>query len=210
MSAISIIGLGTMSTALAKTALKGGNVVEVVGRDRAKAERLAASIGGATVGTVGTAPAGDIVILAVPYASAADVVSDYGDALSGKIVIDITNPVDSDMSGLVTPQGSSGAEEIATVAPADAHVVKAFNTVFGNVLTAGAAEGRSLDVFIAGDDAQAKTRVSAFVESLGLRPLDAGPLRIARALENTGLLEISLMNHALQNTNFALGITVLD
>jgi predicted dinucleotide-binding enzyme len=209
-STISIIGLGSMASALAQRALAGGNAVEVIGRDADKAKQLAESLDGATIGTAGTAPAGDIVILAVPYASAADVVSGYGEALSGKIVVDITNPVAPDMTGLVTPEGSSSAEEIAKVAPAGAPVVKAFNTVFGNVLTAGAAEGRSLDVFIAGDDAQAKTRVSAFVESLGLRPLDAGPLPIARALENAGLLEISLMNHALENTSFALGVTVLS
>ena len=210
MSTVSIIGLGTMATALAKAALKGGNVVEIVGRDRAKAEQLAASLDGATVGMAGTAPAGDIVILAVPYASAADVVSEYGDALSEKIVIDITNPVAPDMTGFVTPEGSSGAEEIAKAAAAGVHVVKAFNTLFANVLTAGAADGRSLDVFIAGDDAQAKKDVSAFAESLGLRSLDAGPLPMARTLDNAGLLEISLMKHALQNTSFALGVTVLD
>lgn len=209
-SSISIIGLGNMATAMAARALAGGNAVEIIGRDSTKANELAAALDGATAGAGGAAPAGDIIILAVPYASAADVVSGYGDALNGKIVIDITNPVAPDMKGLVTPEGSSGAQEIAKVAPAGAHVVKAFNTVFGNVLTAGAAEGRSLDVFIAGDDAQAKTRVSAFVESLGLHPLDAGPLPIAQALENAALLEISLMNHALENTSFALSVTVLD
>ena len=209
-SSISIIGLGTMASALAGRALAGGNAVEFIGRDTGKANKLAAALDGATVGTAGTAPAGDIVILAVPYASAAEVVREYGDALSGKIVIDITNPVAPDMTGLVTPEGSSGAQETAKAAPAGVHVVKAFNTVFGNVLTADAAQGRSLDVFIAGDEAQAKKDVSAFVESLGLRPLDAGPLPMARALENAGLLEISLMNHALENTSFALGVTVLS
>jgi predicted dinucleotide-binding enzyme len=209
-SGISIIGLGSMASVLAERALAGGNAVEVIGRDSAKANEFAAALDGATVGTAGNGPAGDIVILAVPYASAADVVSGYGDALSGKIVIDITNPVAPDMTGLVTPAGSSGAQEIAKAATAGAHVVKAFNTLFANVLTAGAAEGRSLDVFIAGDDAQAKKDVSAFVESLGLRPLDAGPLPMARALEYAGLLEISLMNHALENTSFALGVTVLS
>jgi 8-hydroxy-5-deazaflavin:NADPH oxidoreductase len=209
-SRISIIGLGSMASALAQRALAGGNAVEVIGRDSVKANELAAALDGATAGTAGTPPTGDIVILAVPYASAADVVSGYGDALSGKIVVDITNPVAPDMTGLVTPEGSSGAEEIAKAATAGAHVIKAFNTLFGNVLTADAATGRSLDVFIAGDDVQAKTRVSAFVESLGLRPLDAGPLPIARALENAGLLEISLMNHALESTSFALGVTVLS
>jgi 8-hydroxy-5-deazaflavin:NADPH oxidoreductase len=207
MSSISIFGLGNMASALAERALASGNAVEIIGRDAAKAKAKAAELDGTTVGTVDTAPTGDIVILAVPYAAAVDVVRNYGDALSGKIVVDITNPLGSDMQGLVTPQGSSAAEEIAKAAPADTPVVKAFNTVFGNVLTA--AEGRSLDVFIAGDDAEAKSRVSTFVESLGLRPLDAGPLPIARALENTGLLEISLMNHALHDTAFAMGVTVL-
>jgi 8-hydroxy-5-deazaflavin:NADPH oxidoreductase len=207
MSSISIIGLGTMATALAQRALASGDAVEIIGRDTAKANELAATLDGATVGTAGTAPAGDIVILAVPYASAADVASEYGAALNGKIVIDITNPANSDLSGLVTPEGSSGAQEIAKVAAAGAHVVKAFNTLFANVLSA--AEGRSLDVFIAGDDARAKAQVSAFIESLGLRPLDAGPLPMAGALENAGLLEMNLMN-TLQHTNFALGITILD
>ena len=207
MSSISIIGLGNMASALADRALAGGNTVEIIGRDPAKANELAATLDGATVGTAGTAPAGDIVILAVPYASAAEVVSEYRDALNGKIVIDITNTANSDLSGLVTPEGSSGAQEIAKAAPAGAHVVKAFNTLFANALSA--AEGRSLDVFIAGDDAQAKAQVSVFIESVGLRSFDAGPLPMAGALENAGLLEMNLMN-TLNHTNFALGITVLD
>jgi len=207
MSSISIIGLGNMASTLADQALAGGNTVEIIGRDPAKANELAATLDGATVGTAGTAPAGDIVILAVPYASAAEVVSEYGDALNGKIVVDITNPANSDLSGLVTPEGRSGAQEIAKAAPAGAHVVKAFNTLFANALSA--AEGRSLDVFIAGDDAQAKAQVSVFAESLGLRPFDVGPLPMAGALENAGLLEMNLMN-TLNHTNFALGITVLD
>ena len=99
MSSISIVGLGTMASALAHRALAGGNAVEIIGRDAAKANDLAAKLDGATVGTAGTALAGDIVILAVPYTSAAEVVSEYGDALNGKIVIDITNPANSDLSG---------------------------------------------------------------------------------------------------------------
>ncbi|BBX45038.1 NAD(P)-binding domain-containing protein [Mycobacterium cookii] len=209
MSSISIIGLGNMAGALAERAIAGGNAVEIIGRDPAKAKELAASLGGATVGTAGTAPAGDIVILAVPYGSAAAVVSEYGDALIGKIVIDITNPVAPDLTGFVTPDGSSGAQEIAKAAPAGAHVVKAFNTLFANVLAAGSAEGRPLDVFIAGDDAQAKAHVSVFIESLGLRPFDAGQLPMARSLENAGLLEMGL-THSLKHTNFALGVNLVS
>ncbi|MFC8661811.1 MULTISPECIES: NADPH-dependent F420 reductase [Streptomyces] len=209
MSSISIIGLGNMAGALADRALAGGNAVEIIGRDPAKAKELAAALGGATVGTVGAAPAGDIVVLAVPYSGAAAVLSKYGDALQGKVIIDITNPVSPDFQGFVTPDGSSGAQEIAKAAPAAAHVVKAFNTLFSHVLAAGPAEGRQLDVFIAGDDAQAKTRVSAFIESLGLRPLDTGQLAMARTLENVALLQLGLVAHSLKHTNFSIGVSIL-
>ncbi|MFE5106682.1 NADPH-dependent F420 reductase [Streptomyces sp. NPDC056663] len=210
MSGISSIGLGNMAGALADRALAGGNAVEIIGRDPAKAKELAAALGGATVGTAGAAPAGDIVILAVPYAGAAAVVSEYGDALDGKVIIDITNPVSPDFKGFVTPEGSSGAQEIAKAVPAGAHVVKAFNTLFFNVLAAGPADGRPLDVFIAGDDAQAKTRVSAFIESLGLRPMDIGQLPMARTLENVGLLMMGLVTHSVNHTSFFLGVSILS
>lgn len=210
MSSISIIGLGNMASALAGRALAGGNAVEIIGRDRAKAKETAAALGGATVGTAGAAPAGDIVILAVPYAGAAAVVSEYGDALHGKVIIDITNPISPDFTGFVTPDGSSGTQEIAKAAPAGAQVVKAFNTLFSHVLAAGPAEGRPLDVFIAGDDAQAKTHVSAFIESLGLRPLDIGQLPMARTLENVALLQLGLVAHSVKHTNFSLGVSILS
>ncbi|MFI6962319.1 NADPH-dependent F420 reductase [Streptomyces sp. NPDC050255] len=209
MSSISIIGLGNMAGALAGRALAAGNAVEIIGRDPAKAGKLAAALGGATAGTVGTVPAGDIVVLAVPYAAASAVVKEYGDALRGKVIIDITNPVSPDLKGLVTPDGSSAAEEIAEAAPADAHVVKAFNTLFSHVLAAGPADGRPLDVFIAGDDAEAKARVSAFIESLGLRPLDTGQLSMARTLEHVGLLAIGLVTHSFKHTDFSFGVSML-
>jgi hypothetical protein len=199
-----------MASAMGNRALAGGNAVEIIGRDPAKANALAAALGGATVGPAGAAPVGDIVILAVPYASAAAVISEYGDALQGKVIVDITNPFTPDAKGLLTPDGISAAEEIAKAAPADAHVVKAFNTLFSNILAAGSAEGRPLDVFIAGDDARAKTRVSAFIESLGLRPMDTGELPMARALENAGLLEMGLMTHSVKHTNFFLGVSILS
>jgi 8-hydroxy-5-deazaflavin:NADPH oxidoreductase len=215
MSSISIIGLGGMASALAGRALTGGNTVEVIGRDPAKAKALAAALGGATVGTVGTAPAGDIVIVAVPYASAAAVVSEYGDGLHGKVIVDIitnpiTNPITPDFTGFLTPDGSSGAREIAKAAPAGAHVVKAFNTLPCDVLAAGSVEGRPVDVFIAGDDAQAKARVSVFIESLGMHPMDAGQLPMARALEHATLLQLGLITHSVKNTNLFLGVSVLS
>ena len=202
MSGISIIGVGTMARALATRAVEGGNAVEVIGRDPARTAELAAAVG-ATAGTFGAAPAGDIVILAVPSAGAVPVVTRYGNALADKIIIDLTNPMKADVTGLTTPDGTSAAQEIADAAPTSAHVVKAFNTVFGHVLT----PGRRLDVLLAGDDAPAKASVSAFIESLGLRPLDAGGLEMAHWLEGTGLLMVSLANHGVGDFNFALGIS---
>src|SRR5258705_6474757 len=166
MSSISIIGLGNMASTLADRALAGGNAVEIIGRDPAKANELAAALDGATVGAAGTAPAGDIVVLAVPYASAAAVVSKYGDALDGKVIVDITNPIAPDSKGFVTPDGSSGAQEIAKAAPSGTHVVNAFNTLFANFLPAGSAKAPPLDEFIPGDDAQPTAHVSAVIELL--------------------------------------------
>ena len=205
MSTISIIGAGGMATAVAGRIAKAGHTVEVLSRDPAKARTLADKLSaGATTGTYAAAPAGDIVILAVPYGSAAAVVTEFGDALDGKVIIDITNPVSPDLTGLVTPHGSSGAQEIAKGLPATAHVVKAFNTVFGHVL---AKNGR-LDAFIAADDAQAKARVSTFIESLGLRPLDVGGLHMASTLEALGLMMIGLAKNGAGTWDIALKVEI--
>jgi predicted dinucleotide-binding enzyme len=194
-----------MATAVAGRMAKAGHTVEVLSRDPAKARALADKLSaGATTGTYAAAPTGDIVILAVPYGSAAAVVADYGDALEGKVIIDITNPVAPDLSGLVTPHGSSGAQEIAKGLPATAHVVKAFNTVFGHVL---AKNGR-LDAFIAADDAEAKARVSTFIESLGLRPLDVGGLHMASTLEALGLMMIGLAKNSAGTWDIALNVEI--
>ena len=156
----------------------------------------------------GRALAGDIVIVAVPYVSAVAVIGEYGDALHGKVIVDITNPITPDFTGFLTPEGSSGAQEIAKAAPAGAHVVKAFNTLPCDVLAAGSIESRPLDVFIAGDDAQAKAQVSTLIESLGRHPMDAGPLPMARALENATLLQLGLIAHSVKPTNLFLGVNI--
>lgn len=209
MSIISIIGSGGMATAIASVATRAGHTVQIMSRDLAKAQGLTQDIGtGATTGTFGAAPAGDMVILAVPYSAVLDVVKRYGQALAGKILIDITNPVGPDLKSFVTPDDSFGAWEIAKVAPADAHIVKAFNTQFSHVLAAGSLKGQPLDVFIAADDVNAKAQVAAFVESLEMRPLDIGPLSMARTLEHVCLLSLGLMTHAIKNTHFAIGVSL--
>jgi 8-hydroxy-5-deazaflavin:NADPH oxidoreductase len=205
MSTISIIGSGTMATAVAGRIANAGHTVEVVNRDAAKAQELASKLAaGAITGTYGAAPAGDIVILAVPYGSVAAVVADFGDALDGKVIIDLANPVNADMTGLVTPAGSSGAQETAKRLPAGAHVVKAFNTIFGHVL----AKGGRLDAFIAADDAEAKARVSTLLESLGLRPLDVGGLNMAQTLEALGLMMIGLAKNGARSWNIAMNVEI--
>ncbi len=205
MSSISIIGTGNMARTIGALAVAGGNSVEVVGRDRSKAADLAKALGGgATTGEFGAVPAGDIVIVAVLYADVVPVVATYGDALAGKVIVDISNPFNSAADGLAIPDDTSVAQEVAKAAPASASVVKAFNTVFGVVL----AQGRPLDVFIAGDDAGAKAGVEAFIASLGLRPLDVGGLNMAHWLEATGLVMMGLARHGVGNFDFALGATV--
>jgi predicted dinucleotide-binding enzyme len=203
MSSISIIGTGNMARAIGALAVAGGNTVEVIGRDQSKCADLAKALGGrARTGEFGAVPAGDIVIVAVLYANVVPVVTQYGDALAGKVIIDISNPFNSAADGLAIPGGTSIAQEIAKAAPANASVVKAFNTIFGHVLE----KGRP-DVFIAGDDAQAKAGVAEFIETLELRPLDVGGLNMAHWLEGTGLVMMGLARHGVGNWDFALGVT---
>ncbi len=189
MSTISIIGSGNMATAIATRAAKHGHTIELMSRNTVKAQALADQIGDAAgVGTFGERPAGDIVIVAVLYDGAVDVVAHYGEALAGKILIDITNPFNADASGLMTNEGSSVSQQIAAAAPEGTHVVKAFNSIFQGVI----AEDKPLDVFFAGDSTEAKARVAAFLESLGMRPLDAGGLDMTYVLEWAGILLVGL------------------
>lgn len=204
MSSISIIGTGNMARAIGALAVAGGNSVEVIGRDQAKAAGLAKDLGGGTTTReFGAAPTGDIVIVSVLYANVVPVVAQYGDALAGKIIVDISNPFNAAADGLAIPEQTSVAQEVAKAAPASASVVKAFNTIFGVVL----AQGRALDVFIAGDDARAKARLAEFIESLKLRPLDVGGLNMAHWLEATGLVVMGLARNGMGNFDFALGVS---
>jgi 8-hydroxy-5-deazaflavin:NADPH oxidoreductase len=205
MSNISIIGTGNMARTIGALTVAGGNTVEVIGRDQSKAADLAKALGGsATTGEFGAVPAGDIVIVALGYANVVPVVAQYGNALAGKVIVDICNPVNSAGDGLAIPDGTSIAQNVAGAAPASASVVKAFNTTFGAVL----AQGQPLDVFIAGDDERAKAAVAEFIDSLKLRPLDVGGLTMAHYLEGTGLVMIGLAQHGVGNFDFALGVTV--
>lgn len=202
MSSISIIGTGNMASTIGALAVAGGNTVEVMGRDQSKTADLAKALGGGTTtGEWGAVPAGDIVIAALLYASVVPVVTHYGDALEGKVIVDISNPFNSAVDGLAHGADTSIAQDVAKVAPASASVVKAFNTIFRHVLE----KGRPV-VFIAGDDAQAKAGVEAFISSLGLRPLDVGGLKMAYWLEGAGLVTMGLAGNGVGHFDFALGV----
>jgi hypothetical protein len=201
MSSITLIGTGNMARTIGTRAVAGGNTVQVVGRDRSRAEGLATALGaGATTGEWGAVPAGDIVLTALLYDAVVPVVTEYGDALAGKVVVDISNPFNAAFDGLAHSGQTSIAQQVAEVAPVGTAVVKAFNTVFRGVLESGRP-----DVFLAGDSAPAKADVARFVESLGLRPLDVGGLGMAHWLEGMGLVTVGLARGGVGHWDFALG-----
>ncbi len=190
---ITIVGTGNMARAIASRALAGGHAVMFVGTHISKADDLADEMTGE--GPVGSSEEveGDVVVLAVPYTQAPHAVRQHADALDGRVVVDITNPVDLGvLEPLDTAPFGSGAEVIADVAPDGARVVKAFNTTFAGTLLAGAVDGRPLDVFLAGDDEDAKATVAALARDGGLRPIDAGRLARARELEALGYLHMAV------------------
>jgi 8-hydroxy-5-deazaflavin:NADPH oxidoreductase len=191
---ITVIGAGNMGRAIGTRAVAGGHEVEIVDRDPAEARKLAEELGdSASALENGASFDGEVVVLAVYYPGIKDVAREYADRLSGKVVVDITNPVDTQTwDRLATPPGQSSAEEVAELLPKGTRVVKAFNTTFAMTLVEGKVAGQELDVLIAGDDEGAKETVSQLVADGGLRPLDVGPLSRAQQLEHLGLLHITL------------------
>jgi 8-hydroxy-5-deazaflavin:NADPH oxidoreductase len=206
---ITIIGTGNMARGIGSRALAGGHNLTVVGKDSESAQAVAADIGGE--GSVKTAVTGeplegDVVVLAVYYPDARTAVEQHADQLAGKLVVDITNPVDENLDGLVVPADGSATQELAGLAP-DARFVKAFNTTFAGTLTAGEVSGHKLDVLIAGDDDEAKATVAGLARDGGLNPIDVGPQKRARELEALGLLHMALQNTL--GTGFASTVKII-
>jgi 8-hydroxy-5-deazaflavin:NADPH oxidoreductase len=208
---VTIIGTGNMGRAIATRLLKGGNRVTLIGHEPGKAEALAKELAGTGKDggsvTAGSRIADEVVILAVWYQHQPALVAQYGEQLANKILVDISNPVNDTYDDLSTKPGSSAAEELAKIAPAGARVVKAFNTTFGGTLITGQVDDQPLDVFIAGDDVEAKKTVARLVESSGLRAVDVGPLKRARHLEGLGLLHIT--SQFALGTNFGSAVKIL-
>jgi hypothetical protein len=199
MATVTIVGAGNMARGIATRLVAGGTYVQILAPTAEHATSLAENLGGsgggsATGSGVQEPFAGDVVVLARPYAAALEVADARGHELAGKVVVDITNPVDwASFDRLVTPADSSAAEQIAKQL-GDARVVKAFNTTFAGTLVAGDVAGQPLDVLIAGDDEDAKAQVARLVEAGGMRAVDAGPLRRARQLEHVGFLHMALQD----------------
>jgi predicted dinucleotide-binding enzyme len=175
MTHISIIGTGNMGQVIAGLAGKGGNTVELLSSSDAD-----------------KAVTGDVVVLAVPYPAVGQVIAQRGAQLAGKVVVDITNPLNFEtFDSLTVPADSSAAAEIAAALP-QSRVIKAFNTNFAGTLATGTAGGLPTTVLFAGDDADAKAVLAGVISAAGLRAVDAGGLKRARELEAVGFLQLTL------------------
>lgn len=190
MANITIFGQGNMGQAIASVFTSGGHQVDFVGKE----------------GLAG--PAGDVVVLAVPYAAVPSIIEANKEALTGKILVDISNPVNfENMDELVTPVDSSAAEEIAKLIP-EARVVKGFNTTFAATLATKSVAGEeTTTVQLASDDQEAKEIVAGYIQEGGLNTIDAGALKRARELEAMGFLQITLA--AREQLNWTAGFAVI-
>jgi len=198
-----IVGSGNMGSALASQLVKASHKVSIVSKDAAHAAALAQKVGAQAAPAASAARDAEVIIVATPYAEATGALRALGD-LRGKTVVDITNPLTADYMGLSIGHTTSAAEEIANAVPG-AEVVKAFNTVFAQVLQQGAdfGHGNMVPVFYAGDSARAKQAVDTLIKSIGFAPVDAGPLRNARYLEPLAGLNIYFGYGAGKGTNIA-------
>lgn len=188
---LTIIGSGNVGSAIARAAKKTGNEVRVADVSVENLKSLGDELGVDTsTSTLDALNGADAVVLAVPFGAVQDVAAEIAPDVEDRIVIDVTNPLKDDLSGLAT-DGGSAAELVQKQMP-KAKVVKAFNTVLASNQDKGEVDGVQLDGFVAGDDAEAKKTVSYFLEEIGYRPIDVGPLSSARYLEGMAFLNIAL------------------
>jgi len=187
---IAVIGTGSIGQAYARALHDAGCEVVIGDRDPGRAAALALALGASVEGG-GIAAAlklADVVILALPYPATVDVIRDAG-SVDGKIIVDVSNPVSADFQDLLVGLTTSAAEELQHVA-AGAHVVKAFNTIFAQLIPPASRIGKALQVLIASDNAAAKREASTLARLLGFVPVDAGPLRNSRYIEPIGMMNI--------------------
>ena len=185
---VTLIGSGNMGSALAAQISKAGHTLVITGRNADRAKELARTTG-AVFKNKAAADGADVIIVATAYPDAVTALRSAGD-LNGKVVVDITNPLTADYMGLTIGHSTSAAEEIQKAVPG-AKIVKAFNTVFAQVIAGGPKlAGATVPVYFAGDDAAAKETVKSLIQSMDFDPVDAGALRNARYLEPLAGLNI--------------------
>lgn len=188
---ITVIGAGNMGSSFVKQLHLAGHDIAIISKDGSKVAALVDRYKGVrAVQASDAVKNADLLILATGYADAVTALSVLGN-LAGKVIVDITNPLTADYMGLTLGHSTSAAEEIAKAVPG-AHIVKAFNTVFAQVLDGGADFGNDekVSIFIAGDNDQAKQAVTTLAKSMGFLSIDAGSLKNARYLEPLAGLNI--------------------
>jgi NADPH-dependent F420 reductase len=189
---VAIIGTGNVGSALGGTFARAGHGVTFAARDENKAREVAEQVGASTAATPAEAARdADVVVLAVPFGSLDEVADSLGSSAEGKPVVDVSNPLTPDYSGLATEGGPSAAERLAERLPS-ARVVKAFNTVFGAIQANPSAHGQPADVLLASDDDDARATVAELAASSGFRPVAAGPLNAARQMEALAWLNMRI------------------
>jgi len=189
---VAIIGAGNVGTALATSFGRAGHEVIITSRDPEDAASAAAASGARVAQTNAAAAAeADVVIPAVYFPNIAEVAAEIAEPAAGKPVVDVTNRIAFGENGPDIDTASSNAEELAALLPKSS-VIKAFNTLFASNQVDPVTDGVQLDGFVAGDDEAAKATVLDLVRSIGLRPVDVGPLVRARQLEGLAFLNMAL------------------
>jgi 8-hydroxy-5-deazaflavin:NADPH oxidoreductase len=211
---VTIIGSGNMGRGIGTRAVAGGHSVTFVDANPETAEKAATDVRAAAKGakvstsSLGDVQLGDVVVFAVWYGTNIELAKQLGNKLAGKIVVDIANPLNSTYDGLATAPDSSSAEDLAKAIANGAKVVKAFNTTYAGTLLSGSVAGQPLDVFIAGDDADAKAKVAQIVTDGGMRAVDTGPLSRARQIE--GMQFLHIVTQGTLGTNWGSALKILS
>jgi hypothetical protein len=203
---IAIIGTGNLGRALGLRWTQAGHEVTFGSRDPAsdKVQELVRQGGGrARAVPVAQAPReAEVIVLATPWSGTEGALRQLG-PVPGRILIDATNPLAPNLSGLTLGHASSAAEQVAEWAPG-ARVVKAFNTTGAGNIENPHYGAQSVTMFVCGDDPAAKAAVMGLAQDIGLEPVDTGPLTMARYLEPLAMLWVSLAYVRGMGPNFAL------
>jgi NADPH-dependent F420 reductase len=198
---IAILGTGRIGGALARLWQGHGHEIALVARNEERAQSLRNDFPRCRVIRASACAKAEVVALCMPWNAAESALQSVS-GLDGKVLIDCTNPLNADASGLILDGTASAAEQIQEWAP-KAKVVKAFNSLGAALLGNADFAGVPADGFYCGDDAEAKRLVAVLVQDAGLHPVDVGPLKSARCLEPLAMLWIDLALHQKRGGNFA-------